>query len=286
MKKQIVLLVLFIICSTLNAQSDTEVYLMKIKIDKEKIELTSLKNVSNNKGYDNQPSFYNDTTLLFSSTRNKQTDIALYKIPEKTTSWITQTAMGSEYSPLKIPSKEAVSAIRLDTTGLQRLYQYNLQNGEPEELLKDLKVGYHVWFHKDILVSSVLVNDQMNLVVSNLKNHTNDTIQNNVGRSLHKIPNSDLISFISKKSDAWSIHAMHPLSKEIKQIVTLPPKIEDICWLKNGSILIGQGNTIKIRNPKTDKEWRILHVFDEKFMKNISRMSISPDQRYIAIVSE
>jgi len=286
MKKQFVLSIIIIIYTTLNAQTETEVFLIEIKIDQEKIELASPKNISNNKGYDNQPSFYDTSTLLFSSTRNRQTDIALYNIQEKTTSWITETALGSEYSPLKIPGKESVSAIRLDTTGLQRLYEYKLENGTPVELLKNLKVGYHVWYNKDILVSSVLVDDQMNLVISNLIDHTNDTIQNNVGRSLHKIPNSDLISFISKKNDVWSINAVHPLSKELKQIVTIPSKIEDMCWLQNGTILIGQDNMIKMLNPKTDKDWHTLHIFKEKSIKKISRISISSNQKYIAIVSE
>ena len=35
---------------------------------------------------------------------------------------------GGEYSPLKIPNKNEVSAVRLDKDGKQRLYTYNLNN--------------------------------------------------------------------------------------------------------------------------------------------------------------
>ena len=97
----------------------------------------------------------------YSHLRNGQTDIALYNFKNRATSWLSNTPKGSEYSPLKIPGKEAVSAIRLDEDGLQRLYEYNFKTGKSTELLKDLKVGYHVWYNEDVLVSSVLVKSRM-----------------------------------------------------------------------------------------------------------------------------
>ncbi|KGL61735.1 hypothetical protein PHEL85_1516 [Polaribacter sp. Hel1_85] len=41
------------------------------------MELINLKNISNNDGYDNQPSFYDNNTILF---YKKQTDIKSYYI--------------------------------------------------------------------------------------------------------------------------------------------------------------------------------------------------------------
>ena len=49
----------------------------------EKIEVKNGKNISNNKGYDNQPSFIDDEKILYASTRNGQTDIAQYQINYK-----------------------------------------------------------------------------------------------------------------------------------------------------------------------------------------------------------
>ncbi len=261
-------------------------YLINYRDTNEKIKLINPVNISNNEGYDNQPSFYDDNTILFSSTRNKQTDIALYNIKEGTTTWVSNTPLGGEYSPIKIPGRETVSAIRLDTSGLQRLYEYNLKSGKSSILLKDLKVGYHVWYNKDILVSSVLVDDRMDLVVSNLKNKTNDTLQKNVGRSLHKIPNSDLISFISKEHKKWVIKSINPISGETKEIKAISIKIEDMCWLADGTILMSLGKNIVGFNLETDKDWKVLHSFKEKEINEISRIAVSPDSKYIAIVSE
>jgi len=210
------------------AQQNTEVFLADLIETKGTVKIGPLTNISNNDGYDNQPSFLNDDTILFSSTRNNQTDIALYSISTGEKTWISSTPKGSEYSPLKIPNKEAISAIRLDDDGLQRLYQYDIQTGVSEELLKDLKVGYHVWYNDYILVCTILVENRMDLVVANLKEGTNYTIAKNVGRSLHKIPNTNLVSYISKAEDKLELKSLNPLTKVSKKINYLENELEDI----------------------------------------------------------
>ena len=127
--KKITLLVLLVISTNFFAQSNTEVFLLDIVKKNNKIELINLINISNNEGYDNQPTFYDNNTVLFSSTRNNQTDIKSYTINRNESSWKTNTSFGNEYSPLKIPNKEIVSAVRLDENGLQRLYQYDFSTG-------------------------------------------------------------------------------------------------------------------------------------------------------------
>ncbi len=286
MKKLLFLLVFLTINTSLSAQANTNVYLLDVTNKDGKIQLENLKNISNNKGYNNQPSFYNNNTIIYAATRNGQTDIAWYNIPDATTTYFTNTTSGSEYSPLKIPGKEAISAIRLDTTGLQRLYAYNAKTATSKVLLKDQKVGYHVWYNEHMLVSSVLVDDRMDLVVSNLKDNTNTTLQKNVGRSLHNIPNSDLVSFISKEKGTWVIKSVHPVTGATAAIRSLPLKIEDIYWLADGTIIMGAGKLIAKFNPKTDKDFSVLHRFEEDEINQISRIAVSEDGKHLAIVSE
>jgi len=204
MRIYFVLITLLSILS-ISGQSNTEIYLFDLSKKEEVLELSNQRNISNNSGYDNQPSFYNDNIVLFASTRNNQTDIARYNIRDAKVDWITETLIGSEYSPTKIPNQKAISAIRLDTTGKQLLYAYDYKLGKSKVLLKDLVVGYHTWYTKDIIVSSVLEDGGLSLVVSNIKDNTNYTFQKKIGRSLHKIPNSKLISYISKEDNLWAI---------------------------------------------------------------------------------
>ena len=268
------------------AQPNTEVYLFDISYKNDKIEVKNQRNISNNDGYDNQPSFFNDNIVLFSSTRNDQTDIAAYSIRDAKIQWLSDTPNGSEYSPTKIPNKKEISAIRLDKDNTQLLYTYNYNTTDYKVLLKDLKVGYHCWYNEDIIVSAVLDDDALSLVVSNLQDKSNYTFQKKVGRSLHKIPNSKLISYISKENETWEIKSLDPLSGATKKIINTIPEAEDMCWLLNGTILMGKANKIYKYNPKTDKDWSIFCTFEDKGLSNISRIATNPTSSLLAIVSE
>nr|WP_299389153.1 nuclear transport factor 2 family protein [Allomuricauda sp.] len=270
-----------------HAQTNTEVYLFDLSVQDGKPVLSNPKNISNNHGYDNQPSFLDDHTLLFSSNRADQTDILQFNIEGgSTSSWITNTPTGSEYSPLKIPGKNTISAIRLDLDGLQLLYEYNLNSGESKPILPKAKVGYHVWFNSHILIATILVDKRMDLVVYNLKENTSKTVAKNVGRSLHKIPDSHLVSFISKQAEVWNIKSLNPLSGEIGTITEVPSKSEDICWLNASTILSGNGKTIVAFDANAKTSWQEVMRFGLDEINNISRMCINPSGNRLAFVAE
>ncbi|WP_298546279.1 nuclear transport factor 2 family protein [uncultured Aquimarina sp.] len=269
-----------------SAQSDTEIYLFDISLNKNVLKLKNQKNISNNDGYDNQPSFYNENIILFASTRNGQTDIAKYSIRDNKIDWISETLQGSEYSPIKVPDQKAISAIRLDTTGKQLLYQYDYKTGKSKVVAENLVVGYHTWFSKDMLVSSVLEEGGLSLVVTNLIANTNKTFQKKIGRSLHKIPNSSLISYISKENDQWEIKSLNPVTGKTEKIINTITKAEDMCWLINGTILMPKDNIIYKFNPKTDTHWSIFHTFLNKEIASISRITTNETGTMLALVSD
>jgi hypothetical protein len=163
---------LLVLSATLLAQPDTEVYLFDLSNEGGELKLTNPQNISNKSGYDNQPYFYNDHTVVFSSTINGQTDIASYNIKEKTISYLSNTVQGSEYSPTRIPGQAALSAIRLDTIGLQRLYKYDLATGTDTMLIDNLVIGYHTWVN-DHTIASFVLGDPATLVVRDLKKGVN-----------------------------------------------------------------------------------------------------------------
>ena len=270
-----------------SAQTNTEVFVVALETNSEGMYFDALQNISNNPGYDNQPSFYNDNLVLFSSTRDGQTDIAAYSLNKDSLQWKSETKNGSEYSPLKIPGRKSISAIRLDTDGTQLLYAYDYSTASSKVLLEDLKVGYHLWYDPNILVSSVLVDNRMDLVVSNIKDGTNYTFQKNVGRSLHKIPNTELISFISKEGDVLEVKSMNPISGATKTIVALPEGVQDICWLINGTILAGKDNQlIKFTPGKDNDQWKILKEFPKSEILKITRIASNNISSKLAFAAE
>ena len=133
-------LILFLLITLIHSQTSTEIYLFDLGKVNGQYTLTNSVNISNNIGYDNQPSFMrNGRQILFASTRNGQTDIVSYNIRTQKKTWLTNTE-GGEYSPLQIGNSNTFSAIRLDPDGYQRLYKYSMYSGSSEELVKDFEI--------------------------------------------------------------------------------------------------------------------------------------------------
>lgn len=278
--------IIFLSVCSVFAQSDTEVYLFDLQSNEGNYTLSNQINVSNNPGYDNQPSFYDDTTLVFSSSRRGQTDIASYAISNGMMKWLTDTPSGSEYSPTKIPGARAVSAIRLDTDGLQRLYRYDATTGTSTLLLKDLVVGYHLWFNDHIIISAVLADGSLDLVKSDVTDGSNITLQKKIGRCLRKIPGTNRISYVSKEADTWKIKSMDPISGATSPIIDISNESEDYDWLQDGTLLMGYRNYLLKFHPEKDKSWSPLKTFTDGVIWNISRLAINEENTKLALVSE
>ena len=280
MKFLTILLSTFIIYS----QQDTEVYLFDYSNSKPLPILTNPMNISNNPGYDNQPSFSkNGKFIYFSSTRNGQTDILRFDIKNDKKKWISQTS-GGEYSPQEI-SKNHLSAVRLDPDGKQLLYSYKIFRNHSKVLVENKKIGYYAWINSKELLCFVL-GEPNSLQSINLKSNESILVDEIIGRSIHKIPNSKLMSYISKKTDLWSINSFDPVSKETSTIINTVEGSEDLTWTKNGAILMSDGSSLFSFHPDYYKDWKFVIDFKEFNLTNISRISLDRENNYIAIVAE
>lgn len=279
------LFVFLFISSISLAQTNTEIHIFDIKEVNEKWLVNNGKNISNNPGYDSQPHFYDNNTILFSSNRNGEVDIAKYDIISGSKSFISNTPNGGEYSPQRIPNSKHFSAVRLDKNGKQRFYKYDISTGKNSELIKDLVIAYPIWFDKNTIISSVIVKDTLALFISDLKKKTNFAVVKQVGRSLHKIPNSNLVSFMKKNKGKWEVWSLHPKTRETKKIVTSESS-QDVCWLPDGTLLIPYQNAIYKFNPKKDKRASLFYQFKNENINNISRITVNKDGTKLAIVAE
>ncbi|MBJ7881149.1 DUF6265 family protein [Gelidibacter salicanalis] len=268
------------------AQPNTEVFLFDLNGANGTFKVSNFKNISNNDGYDNQPSFMDNGTILYAGTRNAQTDIIKYNLNYGLKTWISFTE-GGEYSPLKIPNQNAVSAIRLDPDGKQHLYRYDLKTITNEVLIKDLVIGYHVWAGQHQIVSAVLEDDGLSLYISDLRTKENKRVATNIGRSLHQIPNTDLIGFISKNTSGISdIKSFNPINGAIKTIARALPNSEDLYWLTVNSILMPKDDVIYKLDTKSTIGWTAAVSLKEFEIINLTRLAISPDGTKLAIVGE
>ena len=282
MKRLLQLLIAF--PAVIFGQSNTEVYMFDLQVLGNQLEISNGQNISNNRGYDNQPSFINTDTLLYVANRHGQTDVRSYSLSTGSKSWWTHTEVGSEYSPRHIPSTELFSAVRLDTTGKQCLYQY--QKDSSEVLLKNHVVGYYVWYTEDILAAFVLDTPHPRLLLADVKKKTDTTIEVNIGRSLHNIPRTRLLSYIRKRRESWDICSLDPKTGETEKITSTLAKVEDLCWLADGSIIMGKGKALYRFDPAVDTEWKLIKLFYTEKIDHITRIAVNADNTKMAIVAE
>ncbi len=286
MMRKLSLVVTLLISNILWAQPAHEVYLFDF-IKNDSTQTYTLKNpinISNNKGfYDNQPSFLNDGMgVLFSSTRDDQTDIALYDIERKEKRWMTNST-GSEYSPQQTPNKKFFSAIKLDTDDTQLLWHYSFRRKKPRVLVDKLKIGYHAWLNEKVVVSFVL-GDPATLQVNNLKYKIKYPIDKNIGRSIHKIPTTELMSIISFEHDEPEIYSIDPINSEKKYLADALKGSQDMAWTPDQTIIMGRANKLYKLKPGTDKEWIEIASLEEFNLNGITRLAVSPLGNKIAIV--
>lgn len=270
-----------ILSITAFCQPSTEIYLFDLERNDEGLySLVNPINISQNEGYDNQPSFWpNGNSILYARMVNGQTEIARYMIGTGKTKIITNTLQGSEYSPTPTPDGR-ISSIRLDTTGLQLLYSYDLQ-GKDEVLVEDAVIGYHAWIDDEKLVAFVL-GEPSTLQIIDLESLSSKTVAENVGRSLHKIPKSKLISYVDKSADQWLIKALNPKKNTKTDIVRTKEGAEDYCWTPRAEIIMGEGNIVWVWNGRSG--WNKIADISSYGLSGITRVAISPEGNQLALV--
>ena len=286
MKKLLSLSIIFTTYLTF-AQTNTEVYVFDIRPAYEGLELLNIQNISNNKGYNNQPSFIANETLVFAGNNEGQTDIVEYSLNTKSKKWFNQKTDGGEYSPQKFPSNEDVAAVRLDKDGLQRLYRYSPATGKSSEIIKDLQVAYFAFYNDKKILATVLDGDKMNLVLIDLQSKKTDTLFYNAGRSLQKVPKTNSMSYsLVNEEGNLDLYLLDMNSYENFFVTQLPIGIQDYVWINDTQILVGSGNKLYMYDTLGESEWTRVASLEDYGLKNITRMAISPNGKKLAIVTE
>ena len=287
--KLVLNLIVLFNCTKFIAQSDSEIFLLDIKFKQDKIEISNVKKISNNKGYNNQPIFVSNDKILFTSERNLQNDIVQYDSSENSLKYLTNT-LTSEYSPIRY-KKNKITAVSLDKKGEQYLRIYDIKDNTFKIPFTDKIVGYYNYSKqiKNLIISSVLENNELVLYTSNLKTKEHTYVDNNTGRSIHNIPKykfgQEKISYISKKDSIWNINYVDLSNYKTKTITTTLNNNEDICWFKDGSILTSHKNNLYIFNSKLSNDWILLCSLEKYGITNISRIAINPDNDKLALVN-
>lgn len=287
MKKLLLSLTIFSFLTS-SGQGGSELFLFDIAFKDGRLILTNGKNITNHKGYDNQPFFHPSKPVIYYSSFNDsgRSDIKYFDYKKNKTRNLTLTNE-REYSPTLTPDGKYISCIIQRDNGAQDLGKYPVSGGKSRVFINNLTVGYHAWGDKDKLLLFVLGDsNRHSLHYYNLATREDTVITTNIGRSLHKIPGQAVMSFIQKVTDKEAVIKKIDLATgAVSDIVAAIPGIDHIAWLNRQVLVSTDGTNIYTYRTGGEGGWtRAIIEGDATMLKGVTRLAANTDGNKLAVV--
>jgi hypothetical protein len=265
----------------------TEIYLGSLASTPSGITIGTPANVTNNPGYDNQPAFLPDSSgFLFSSNRDgQQTDIYRVDVASRAVTQVTRTP-DNEYSPTIMPGGRTFSTVRGTE---QRLWAFNMDGSDAGlAYAHDGLIGYHAWLSPTTVALFILGGNgtPVTLQVADIKTRQTTTIESRIGRSLLARPGTGALTFIHQpQGGPRVVRELDPATRLMTTLVEMPADSQDLAWTPDGTLLAGQrAKLFAWRAGATG--WTEVADVSPSGVAVTSRLAVSPDGRWIAIVAE
>ncbi len=291
MLTRLIILYYLLICINGNAQLPvTNIYQFSMVKTGDKMSISKPQMLTefNSTGYNNQPCFFKDDVVYFTTNYydKGQTEIAKFDLFDKILTRITYTPE-SEYSPTAVPEKESFSCVRVEADGTtQSLSVYPLDGiGYPKRYMNNTRnIGYHAWIDAKTLGLFLVKEPSQQLAIADAISERRKIILDRIGRTL-KVSNDNQLYFIHKISDLeWVIKTYDKETSQSKSIVNSIPGVEDFELLADGIILAGSGSKLYKFDPKKDKAWQPIIDMEPYGINNIKRLTARKGR--LIIVSE
>jgi hypothetical protein len=278
-------------CSLLHAQVSTDLWVMDTEGKGGQLKLLShtAKPLTNRPEYDNQPSFINDSELIFSAADEKGNhDLILYSFRTGRFTNLTQTPDRSEYSPSLTECGSYFSAIVVEPDGTQRLWLYPVTGEAPELLYDDIfPVGYYDFYEGN---AALFVLGEPNSLVFVRGKGKVDTLDTDIGRTVKKRPNTAEISYLDRKKiietdqgKAVGIASFNLKTGVRKDYGFAVPGSQDFSWIDKNHLLMAKGNEVFTKHIQ-ENNWQSLGKIESSSHQGITRMAYSPDLNKLILV--
>ncbi|MCC7303539.1 MAG: PD40 domain-containing protein [Bacteroidia bacterium] len=276
---------------------DTEIWLIALEDSAGRPVLRHPLNITSRVGYDNQPSFSPDSkSIFYSSVQDTQADIYKYDIRSKKTSRLTFTPE-SEYSPTVMPGAQYYSVVRVEMDSTQRLWKFPLSGkGEPVLVMEKIKgVGYHAWLKQDS-VAVFLLTEPFSLQTCHTGKQELKFISANPGRAFARLPMFNFIYLEKQNSQSIpdTIHLYSSASGKVYANIPALSGAEDFAVVtfwdekKNpfNAVFMCSGSVVYMQwIGEKSKKWLPVGDLSGMGISHITRVAVSPDRKWIAVVS-
>ena len=271
------------------APPNSDIFLTPLLRDGDSLRLGAAQNITRRPGYDNQPSFLTDATaLLYTAIDSSgQADIWRYDLRSRRRTRLTDTPE-SEYSPTVMPGSTRFSVVRVERDSTQRLWSFRLDGSDPQLVLETLApIGYHAWLDQFRLAVFVLGSPNTLHVVR--RDGSEDVLRaSHIGRTIQRVPAQNWYSFVQLDSTRTPWIVAQPFEGgPVSRLVRVAEDNEFYSWAPDGTLLSASKGEITRWNGVSGEGSAWLPVPSAPLaVKNISRLAVSPDGRWLAFVAE
>lgn len=279
-----ILLLVLSLAAVADAQIlDTEVWVGTLDLRDGGFVASELKNISNHRGYDNQPSFLPDgASLLFTTeaTSLDATGLGVHAVRyDLATGKSTPLPLARGFSP----TPAADGRIMLLRQGGVWLHD---ARGKLVRALTDTKeAGYFQRFEDDSWV--LFMNDKdRRIVLYDPVSHALETMITGAITAPYRVPGERAVTFVVQDKETLTLHRLDVDEKRVTTLATIPfPTGGHHVWTPRKTILIASGPEIREWDPQKPDAWPVVHRFTEPDLQGITRIALSPKSDRVALVS-
>ena len=290
--RTIILFALLAFPFLVSAQANTDIWLLRIDVVGDKINLTQPENITARKGYDNQPAFSPDGKKIYFSSMPEgttTTDIFSYDIAEKKIASFTFSKT-SEFSPAFVPGNHGISVVMVEEDSTQRIWEFDLTGKRVRNIFpKNDSVGYYAWLNPNSVIAFILGNgkDQSHRLSLIQRNGREKNIDDSIGRGM-KVFNKGAFYIKMVNTEAFIYYTD---LTNTQQLIKAPNKSMDMTLFRNKILMASDGiiyaATIEMTNNKVSGLSEFTPVADLSGygLKNMGRLAVSPNGKLLAVVN-
>lgn len=284
--------VLVAVVLPLSAQTlDTEVWLGKLDMSGDRFVVSELKNISRDRGYDNQPSFYPDgDALLYTTEATSLDDTGLgvhavrYDIAAGTR---TPLPDAKGFSPTPV-GREQLMVLRQG-----RVFVHDASGKELRAATQTSTAGYFTPF--DATTWVLFMNEpERRIIIYNPETNEEETVARGANTAPFRVRGERAVTFVSQspfppvegEKQTLVLQRLDLDAKKVTTLTTLPFETGGHhLWTERGTLLMASGPVIYEWSPSRPDHWKQVYRATDPQLQGISRIAISPDRSRIAIVS-
>jgi len=255
----------------------TDIWLVALDLNASPPTLGEPRSLTDRDGYDNQPLFEPEgNSLLFTSQRDGQTDIYKARLSIAPIQQLTHTAE-SEYSPTVMPNGHEFSVIQVESDGTQRLWAFRRRGS----CSRTWPRSGQAWT-PDAALALFILGEPATLQLADLHADGASIMAEDIGRSLHALPDGSGFSFLHRVDGVWRIRALDLTSGNLTELGLPFEDSQDMAWTPDGRIIMAAGSRVAIRSLGGD--WLVIGDLEDAGLTRLTRVAVHPAGTWLAVV--